>query len=60
MYISTVHITQSYYESCNTGTFQDGDYFLVRRSRVWDLAEPTDRYDAALAVLAVLQYTMAE
>jgi hypothetical protein len=58
MYISTVHVTPSYFQGCEDGHFADDDFFVVRTSKVWDLANPEERIDAGLAFLAILKYTM--
>lgn len=59
MYISTVHISESYMQGCDDGQLKEDDFFVVRRSRVWDLGDPSSRIDAAMAFLTVLNYTMS-
>jgi hypothetical protein len=58
MYISAVKITGSYLECCDYGWINPNQYFIVRRSRVWDLADPKERKEAALAFLGCLNYNM--
>jgi hypothetical protein len=58
MYISSVHISDTYLQGCDDGKLKDDDFFIVRKSRVWDLGDPESRIEAALTFLAVLNYTM--
>lgn len=58
MYISTVYVNPSYFQGCEDGHFAPNDFFVVRSSRIWDLADPPQRIEAAMAFLAVLRYTM--
>lgn len=60
MYISTVHVTDSYLQGCIEGFLKEGDYFIVRKSKTWDLAIPESRIEAAMTFLSVLNYTMSE
>ena len=60
MYISAVHVTDSYLQSCFEGFLKEQDYFIVRRSKTWDLAIPESRVEAAMTFLSVLSYTMSE
>ena len=59
MYISTVHISAKYLQGCEDGYLKDDDFFVVRRSKTWDLANHNDRIEAAMAFLAILNYTMS-
>lgn len=59
MYISTVQVTPDYFESCDKGIIKSDQYFLIRRSRTWDLADVEERVEGALAFLGVLKYTMS-
>jgi hypothetical protein len=59
MYISTVHISTSYLQRCEDGYLKDDDFFVVRRSKVWDIGDPKARIEAAMAFLAILNYTMS-
>jgi hypothetical protein len=59
MLISTVYITPDYFESCDKGIVGSNQYFLIRRSKIWNLANKEERIDAALAFLGVLKYTMS-
>jgi hypothetical protein len=58
MYIETVELLPSYLEGCQAGFLKKEEYFIVRRSQQWDLADPDDRIAAAFAFLTVLNYTM--
>jgi len=59
MYIDTVELSDSYYiQGCDTGILKKDECFIVRRSKIWDLADSDERIEAALAFLSVLNYTM--
>ena len=60
MYISTVHVTDDYLQGCVDGILKVDDYFVIRRSKTWDLLVPESRIEAALAFLSVLSYAMSE
>jgi len=57
--ISNVQVTPDYFESCDKGIIKPDQYFLIRRSRTWDLTDTEERAEAALAFLGVLKYTMS-
>jgi hypothetical protein len=58
MYISTVEVSETYVQGCDTGILKDDEFFLVRRSKVWDLSDSNQRLEAAIAFLSCLNYTM--
>jgi len=60
VYLSAVHVNDRYLEGCHSGHIDKDDFFVVRRSKVWNLAEPHERTEAALVILSVLAYTMSE
>ena len=60
VYLSAVHVNDRYLEGCYSGCIDKDDFFVVRRSKVWDLAVPHERVEAALVILSVLSYTMTQ
>jgi hypothetical protein len=58
MYIDTVELSDSYIQGCDAGILKNDEYFIVRRSEIWDLADADERIEAALAFFSVLNYTM--
>lgn len=58
MYISIVHVMRSYFQGREDGHFADDYFFVIRTSKVWDLANPEQRIEAGLAFLAILKYVM--
>ena len=58
MYIDTVELSNSYLQGCDAGILSKDEYFIVRRSKTWDLADSHQRIEAALAFLILLNYTM--
>lgn len=58
MYIDAVELSDSYIQGCDAGILKNDEYFIVRRSKIWDLADSDERIEAALSFLMVLNYTM--
>ena len=58
MYISTAYVSSAYLGGCDDGNLPADDYFIVRRSMEWDLANTDQRFEAALAFLGCLNYLM--
>ena len=55
-----MHVTDRYLEGCTAGKLHEDEFFVIRRSKIWNLAAPQERIEAALAILSVLSYTMSE
>jgi hypothetical protein len=60
MYIATVSVSSAYLAGCDDGNIPENKRFVVRRSREWDLANPQERFEAALAFLRCLNYLMSD
>jgi len=60
VYLSAVHVNDRYLQGCYSGCIDKDDFFVLRRSKVWDLAVPHERIEAALVILSVLSYTMSQ
>ena len=58
MYIDTVELSDSYIQGYDAGILKKDEYFIVHRSKIWDLADSDERIEAVLAFLTVLNYTM--
>jgi hypothetical protein len=58
MYIATTSVSSAYLAGCDDGNIPENEHFVVRRSKEWDLTNPQERFDAALAFLGCLDYLM--
>jgi len=51
-------LSPTYLAGCDDGNIPENQYFVVRRSKTWDLANPDERFEAGLAFLGCLNYLM--
>jgi len=58
MYIYTAYVSSPYLNGCDDGNIPHNEYFIIRRSMEWDLSNPDQRFEAALAFLGCLSYVM--
>jgi hypothetical protein len=58
MYISTVMLSESYMHGVDAQVVAKDDWFIVRRSKEWDLSIPGERIEAAMSFLSCLNYRM--
>jgi hypothetical protein len=58
MYIATASVSSAYLVGCDNGNITENEHFVVRRSKEWDLANPQERFKAALTFLGCLDYLM--
>ena len=60
MYITTAYVASTYLAGCDDGNIPENEYLVVRRSKEWDLTNPGEKFEAAMAFLDCLNYLMSD